>query len=171
MAGRPANHPQPRAVREAIAARSVPFAADDPVGLARGGPVWGPGVTGSPATCGTILNRMRVRSVLVVGAGIAGSTLSVLLGRGGVSTTLVERAGDQRSTGGPSMCVAPPWRWSRGWVYSEALRAAATDVTRLAAVDRTGRVIGWIPTQTSRDAIEIARSDLAAIDRRCWCRR
>jgi 2-polyprenyl-6-methoxyphenol hydroxylase-like FAD-dependent oxidoreductase len=44
---------------------------------------------------------MPVRSVLVVGAGIAGSTLAVLLGRGGVSTTLVERAGDQRSTGGP----------------------------------------------------------------------
>ena len=45
----------------------------------------------------------------------------------------------------------------------ESLRAAATEVTRLAVVDRAGRVIGWIPTQTSPDAIEVARSDLASI--------
>ena len=120
-------------------------------------------MTGSPATCGTILSLMPVRSVLVVGAGIAGSTLSVLLGRGGVSTTLVERAGDQRSTGGPVDVRGAAVEVVARLGLLEALRAAATDVTRLAAVDRTGRVIGWIPTQTSRDAIEIARSDLASI--------
>ena len=106
---------------------------------------------------------MRVRSVLVVGAGIAGSTLAVLLGRGGVSTTLVERAGGQRSTGGPVDVRGTAVQVVARLGLLEALRASATDVTRLAGVDRTGRVIGWIPTQTSPDAIEIARSDLAAI--------
>ena len=33
----------------------------------------------------------------------------------------------------------------------------------MAAVEGAGRVIGWIPTQTSRDVIEVARSDLASI--------
>ncbi len=106
---------------------------------------------------------MPVRSVLVVGAGIAGSTLAVLLGRGGVSTTLVERTVDQRSTGGPVDVRGAAVEVVARLGLLESLRAAATAVTRLAAVDRTGRVIGWIPTQTSRDAVEVARSDLASI--------
>jgi 2-polyprenyl-6-methoxyphenol hydroxylase-like FAD-dependent oxidoreductase len=106
---------------------------------------------------------MAVRSVLVVGAGIAGSTLAVLLARGGVSTTLVERAGDERSTGGPVDVRGAAVEVVARLGLLQSLRAAATDVTRLAAVDRAGRVIGWIPTQTSPDAIEVARSDLASI--------
>ena len=106
---------------------------------------------------------MAVRTVLVVGAGIAGSTLAVLLARSGVSTTLVERAADQRSTGGPVDVRGAALEVVARLGVLESLRVAATEVTRLAVVDRVGRVIGWIPTQTSPDAIEIARSDLASI--------
>ncbi len=45
----------------------------------------------------------------------------------------------------------------------EAMRAAATHTTRLAAVDSRGREIGWIPVQTGADGFEIPRSDLATI--------
>ena len=45
--------------------------------------------------------RMGVRRVLVVGAGIAGSTVSYLLARNGVEVTVVERATGQRSSGSP----------------------------------------------------------------------
>lgn len=118
---------------------------------------------GAPVDCGTILGSMTVRNALVAGAGIAGSTLAVLLARSGVSTTLVERAGDQRSTGGPVDVRGAALEVVAGMGLLQSLRAAATEVTRLAVVDRVGRVIGWIPTQTSTDAIEIARSDLASI--------
>jgi 2-polyprenyl-6-methoxyphenol hydroxylase-like FAD-dependent oxidoreductase len=100
---------------------------------------------------------------LVVGAGIAGSTLAVLVARGGVSTALVEQAGDQRSTGGAVDVRGAAVEVVARLGLLESLRAAATQVTRLAAVDRAGRFIGWIPTQTSPDAIEVARSDLASI--------
>ena len=106
---------------------------------------------------------MAVRTVLVVGAGIAGSTLAVLLARSGVSTTLVERAADQRSTGGPVDVRGAALEVVARLGVLESLRVAATEVTRLAVVDRVGRVIGWIPTQTSPDAVEVARSDLASI--------
>jgi 2-polyprenyl-6-methoxyphenol hydroxylase-like FAD-dependent oxidoreductase len=97
------------------------------------------------------------------GAGIDGSTLAVLLARGGVSTTLVERAGDPRSAGGPVDVRGAALQVVARMGLLQSLRAAATEVTRLAVVDCVGRVIGWIPTQTSTDAIEIARSDLASI--------
>jgi 2-polyprenyl-6-methoxyphenol hydroxylase-like FAD-dependent oxidoreductase len=44
---------------------------------------------------------MSVRSALVVGAGIAGSTLAYWLTRHGIETTVVERAETQRSSGSP----------------------------------------------------------------------
>jgi 2-polyprenyl-6-methoxyphenol hydroxylase-like FAD-dependent oxidoreductase len=106
---------------------------------------------------------MAVRTVLVVGAGIAGSTLAMLLARSGVATTLVERTVVQRSTGGPVDVRGAALEVVARLGVRESLRVAATEVTRLAVVDRVGRVIGWIPTQTNPDAIEIARSDLASI--------
>jgi 2-polyprenyl-6-methoxyphenol hydroxylase-like FAD-dependent oxidoreductase len=44
-----------------------------------------------------------------------------------------------------------------------AIRAAATRATRLTAVDRTGREIGWIPTQIGRRAMEVPRDELSGI--------
>jgi 2-polyprenyl-6-methoxyphenol hydroxylase-like FAD-dependent oxidoreductase len=148
-------------MREAIAARMVP-SRPSIMSPSSAADRFGFGRTGSPATCGTILSLMSLRSVLVVGAGIAGSTLAVLLARGGVSITVVERAG-QRSMGGPVDVRGAALEVVARLGLLDSLRAAATEVTRLAAVDPAGRVIGWIPTQTSPDAIEVARSDLASI--------
>jgi len=106
---------------------------------------------------------VRVRSVLVVGGGIAGSTCAYFLARNGISTTVVERAGGQRSSGSPVDVRGPALAVVEQMAALEPIRAAATRARRLAAVDRNGREIGWIPTQASRDAVEISRGDLAAI--------
>ena len=44
---------------------------------------------------------MPTPSVLISGAGIAGSTLAYWLGRYGIGATVVERASDLRSSGNP----------------------------------------------------------------------
>lgn len=104
-----------------------------------------------------------VRSVLVVGAGIAGATLALRLGRAGIDTTVVDHDAGPRSSGNPVDVrgLAIPITEQMGVL--DALRAAATHTTRLCAVDDRGREIGWIPVQTSTDGFEIGRSNLAAI--------
>jgi 2-polyprenyl-6-methoxyphenol hydroxylase-like FAD-dependent oxidoreductase len=103
-----------------------------------------------------------IRSVLVVGAGVAGSTLAYWLARHGMETTVVERAAAQRSSGnavdvrGPALAVVERMN------LLAPLQEAATLVTTLAVVDNRGRRIGWIPTQPSL-GLEVPRGDLAAI--------
>jgi len=101
--------------------------------------------------------------VLVVGAGIAGSTLAYFLARTGITVTVVERANEQRSSGSPVDVRGPALAVVEQMNLLAPIRAAATRARRLAAVDSSGRVIGWIPTQTGPEGIEIPRSDLAAI--------
>src|SRR4051794_32915623 len=91
---------------------------------------------------------MVAPKVLVVGAGIAGSTLAVLLARGGATTTLVERAQAQRSSGGPVDVRGAAVDVVAHMGLLPSVRAAATQVRRLAVVDAAGTVRGWIPTQT-----------------------
>lgn len=106
---------------------------------------------------------VSVRSALVVGAGIAGSTLAYMLGSAGIDTTVVDDDAGPRSSGNPVDVrgLAIPIAEQMGVL--DALRAAATHTTRLRAVDTHGHEIGWIPVQTSPDGFEIGRSDLAAI--------
>ena len=106
---------------------------------------------------------MGIRSVLVVGAGIAGSTVAYLLGRSGLAVSVVERSGEQRSSGNPVDVRGPALPVIEQMNLLAPIRAAATQTTRLAAVDSSGQTIGWIPTQTGRDSIEIPRNELAAI--------
>jgi 2-polyprenyl-6-methoxyphenol hydroxylase-like FAD-dependent oxidoreductase len=106
---------------------------------------------------------MSVRSALVVGAGIAGSTLAYWLTRHGIETTVVERAEGQRSSGSPVDVRGPALAVVEQMNLLAPLRAAATLATNLTVVDSQGRRIGWIPTQTGADGLEIPRSDLAAI--------
>lgn len=106
---------------------------------------------------------MRVRSVLVVGAGVAGSTLAYWLARHGVQTTVVDKAGGQRSSGSPVDVRGPALAVVEQMNLLAPLRAAATGATTLAVVDDRGHRVGWIPTQATTDGMEILRGDLAAI--------
>ena len=53
---------------------------------------------------------MNVRTVLVVGAGIAGSTAAYWLARNGMAVTVVERAAGGRSSGSPVDVRGPAYR-------------------------------------------------------------
>lgn len=105
---------------------------------------------------------MGVRHVLVVGAGIAGSTLAYWLARHGIATTVVERSAGQRSSGSPVDVRGPALAVVEQMDLLAPLREAATAVTTLTVVDGRGRRIGGIPTQTG-DGLEVPRSDLATI--------
>ncbi len=104
-----------------------------------------------------------VRNVLVVGAGVAGSTLAYWLARQGFTTTVVERSVGRRSSGNPVDVRGLALVVVERMGLLGPLRAAATAATRLAAVDGHGRRVGWIPTQLDADGLEIPRSDLTAI--------
>lgn len=106
---------------------------------------------------------MGIRTALVVGAGIAGSTAAYFLARSGIATTVVERASGQRSSGSPVDVRGPALAVVERMNVLEPIRAAATRATRLTAVDGRGRAIGWIPMQVGADGIEILRSELAVI--------
>jgi 2-polyprenyl-6-methoxyphenol hydroxylase-like FAD-dependent oxidoreductase len=106
---------------------------------------------------------MRVRSALVVGGGIAGSTLAYWLGRQGIATTVVELAAATRSSGSPVDVRGGAVDVVARMQLLEPLRAAATHVTRLVVVDSHGRPLGWIPTQTGAHGFEIPRADLSAV--------
>lgn len=106
---------------------------------------------------------MSVRNVLVVGAGVAGSTLAYWLTRYGIETTVVERAAGQRSSGSPVDIRGPALPVVEQMNVLAPLREAATLARSLTVVDGSGSRIGWIPSQASGDAVEIPRGTLAAI--------
>lgn len=106
---------------------------------------------------------VSIRRVLVVGAGIAGSTLAYWLARSGIETTVVERAAGQYSSGGPVDVRGPALPVIEQMHLLAPVREAATPASRLTVVDGSGGRIGWVPTRASDHAVEIPRSDLAAI--------
>ena len=105
---------------------------------------------------------MDVRTVLVVGAGVAGSTAAYWLARNGMAVTVVEQAAGGRSSGSPVDVRGPAYGVAERMGVLPRMRAAATRATRFSAVDDRGRRIGWVPMQLG-DGVEIPRSDLAAI--------
>lgn len=106
---------------------------------------------------------MDVRTVLVVGAGVAGSTLAFWLARHGFETTVVERADGARSSGSPVDVRGPALGVVDRMGLLPALREAATLATGIVVVDGRGRRFGPVPIQVDSDAVEIPRSDLATI--------
>jgi 2-polyprenyl-6-methoxyphenol hydroxylase-like FAD-dependent oxidoreductase len=104
---------------------------------------------------------MSIRNVLVVGAGVAGSTAAYWLARHGMAVTVVERAVGNRSSGSPVDVRGPAYGVAERMGVLPQLRAAATLATGMSAVDADGRRIGWVPMQLG-DGIEIPRSDLVA---------
>lgn len=103
-----------------------------------------------------------MRTVLIVGAGVAGSTAAYWLARQGMIVTVVERAGGVRSSGSPVDVRGPAYDVASRMEVLPRLRSAATRATGISAVDRHGRRIGWAPMQLG-NGIEIPRSDLATI--------
>lgn len=108
------------------------------------------------------LMGLGVRTVLVVGAGIAGSTVAYWLGRHGIDVTVVERAPVDRSSGGPVDVRGPALDIVAQMGLLRQLTDAATLATGVAAVDARGRRIGWAPLHHGQ-GIEIPRSSLAAV--------
>lgn len=107
-------------------------------------------------------------SVLISGAGIAGSTLAYWLARHGFAVTVVERATGQRSSGHPVDIKGPAIEVVEEMGVMPQLRAAATQVDRLVLVGADGRERGAFSMKLFQDSagdreLEISRSELATI--------
>ncbi|MFG2041184.1 FAD-dependent oxidoreductase [Dactylosporangium sp. NPDC048998] len=102
-------------------------------------------------------------SVLVSGAGVAGTTAAYWLARNGFRVTVVERSRGQRSSGNPVDVRGPALPVARDMGVLPALRERATHADAMRVVGRDGRTIARLPTQTTPGAVEIPRADLAAV--------
>ncbi|MBF6062601.1 FAD-dependent monooxygenase [Nocardia terpenica] len=108
------------------------------------------------------------KSVLISGAGVAGSTLAYWLGRHGFSVTVVERAADQRSSGHPVDVKGPAVAVAEAMGVMPQLREVATRVERLLFVDDEGRPRARVRTTVFSGSagdreVEVSRADLARI--------
>ncbi|GAA2393274.1 FAD-dependent oxidoreductase [Dactylosporangium salmoneum] len=102
-------------------------------------------------------------SVLISGAGVAGTTAAYFLARSGWRVTVVERAAGVRSSGNPVDVRGPALPVARAMGVLPALREHATHADAMRVVDAAGRTIARLPMQASPDAVEIPRADLAAV--------
>ncbi|MGI8459850.1 MAG: FAD-dependent monooxygenase [Propionibacteriaceae bacterium] len=102
-------------------------------------------------------------AVLIVGAGVAGSTLAGLLGRDGHRVVVVEKDQGVRSSGNPVDVRGPACEVLDSLDVLPRLRDLATSVTRVDFVDDVGRTAGTMSSQRrpERD-FEISRSELSA---------
>ena len=111
---------------------------------------------------------MSNRTVLISGAGIAGSTLAYWLARHGFRPTVVERATGQRSSGSPVDVQGRAADVADRMGVMPRLREAATDVTDLSFVNAKGRRVGRIKMRALQEAagsreVELPRGDLATV--------
>lgn len=108
---------------------------------------------------------MQRVSLLISGAGIAGSTLAVLASRAGFDITVVERAAGERSSGSPVDVHGRAYAVAESLGVIDRLRSAATDARELTIVDAGGNPVAFMRINAARDPrhIEIPRADLAAI--------
>ena len=101
------------------------------------------------------------RSILVVGGGIAGSTLATLLGRARHRVTLVERDAGQRSSGSPVDVRGAALPVVDRLAVTDALRTSDTGVTYVEFVDERGRRRARATMRRNSAAdVEISRSTL-----------
>ncbi|MFI5615187.1 FAD-dependent monooxygenase [Amycolatopsis sp. NPDC051903] len=106
---------------------------------------------------------MVTKTVLISGAGVAGSTLAHWLARAGYRPTVVERAAGLRSSGSPVDVRGPAAEVARKMGISSRLRAAATGVTSLTFVNDRGKTVGRVPMDDAGTDVELTRTDLARI--------
>ncbi|MEU5024862.1 FAD-dependent monooxygenase [Streptomyces milbemycinicus] len=107
-------------------------------------------------------------TVLISGAGIAGTTLAYWLARHGLRPTIVERAAGLRSSGNPVDVRGPAVEVAERMGVMPRLRQARTQVTAMSFVNGSGRQVGRVnmrALQWASDSreVEVTRSDLAAI--------
>jgi 2-polyprenyl-6-methoxyphenol hydroxylase-like FAD-dependent oxidoreductase len=111
---------------------------------------------------------MTERTVLISGAGIAGTTLAYWLSRRGLRPTIVERAAGQRSSGNPIDVRGPAVEVAERMGVMDRIRDAGTTVTSMSFVNAAGRRVGRVNglalgrAAGSRE-VELPRADLAAI--------
>jgi 2-polyprenyl-6-methoxyphenol hydroxylase-like FAD-dependent oxidoreductase len=110
---------------------------------------------------------MSNATVLISGAGIAGSTLAYWLARGGFVPTVVEHASAQRSSGSPVDVRGPAIEVAERMGVMPRLREAGTSVRTLSFLSARGQRTGRINMAAVRRAagsreVELPRGDLAA---------
>jgi len=110
---------------------------------------------------------MSNASVLISGAGIAGTTLAYWLARAGFVPTVVEHASGQRSSGSPVDVRGPAVEVAERMGVMPRLREAGTHVRTLSFLSARGRRTGRINMAALRRAtgsreVELPRGDLAA---------
>lgn len=112
---------------------------------------------------------MTARTVLISGAGIAGSTLAYWLARHGFEVTVVERSTGLLSSGAPVDVRGAALSIASEMNVLAELRAASTRSVRAVVVDDHGAAIGSLARQNSAPRagepaeIELPRADLAAV--------
>jgi 2-polyprenyl-6-methoxyphenol hydroxylase-like FAD-dependent oxidoreductase len=103
-------------------------------------------------------------TVLISGAGIAGATLAVLLGRGGHRVAAVERDQGLRSSGNPVDVRGGAYQVAERLGVMSRLQDAATKVRELIFVDDAGQRVASMRTRQREDReVEVPRADLSAI--------
>ncbi|MFI6167376.1 FAD-dependent oxidoreductase [Nocardia sp. NPDC051052] len=108
------------------------------------------------------------KTVLISGAGVAGSTLAYWLARRGYEVTVVERAAALRSSGNPVDVKGPAVAVAEQMGIMPQLRAAGSAVDRMIFVDAAGKPVGRVPLAAFQGSsgdreVEVPRADLAAI--------
>ncbi|MCI0159265.1 FAD-dependent oxidoreductase [Leifsonia shinshuensis] len=107
---------------------------------------------------------MRKYSVIVVGAGIAGSTAALFLARAGHRVTLLERASVLRTSGSPVDLRGDALDAVRSLGLEPELREADTGVRRMRLVDAGGRGIADVRLRRPDSPdIELSRTALGRI--------
>jgi 2-polyprenyl-6-methoxyphenol hydroxylase-like FAD-dependent oxidoreductase len=106
------------------------------------------------------------KTVLISGAGIAGTTLAWWLSTNGFAPTVVERAGSTRSSGAPVDVQGEARAIVTAMGVLDRLRDAATEVREMVIVDDKGRTRSRIDMgafATGEGDFELPRNDLARI--------
>lgn len=106
---------------------------------------------------------MTTCTALISGAGIAGVTLAHFLTRAGWGVTLVERAGELRSSGNPVDVRGPALPVAEKMGVLADLRAVATHAKAVRIVDTDGRTVARIPMPARDGEVEVLRGDLARV--------
>ncbi len=102
--------------------------------------------------------------VLVSGAGIAGATVALLLGRAGHRVTVVERDQAARSSGAPVDVRLGAQQVVAELGLAEEIQQYATGVYEAVFVDDTGAPVARIVTnRRARGELEVPRADLSRI--------